>query len=109
MWPPSALAKALGNLSGHPGVAFEHELGAGLSLGAYAAKEGFKMVTKAFLYRLARSEKLQFARGEQPKTVEDIVKVLILHFVPAASEPVESSASCRSNVCWRWARTWTPS
>lgn len=96
VWSPAFLAKAAGSGQVHPGIVLECARSSSVSLGVYAAREGFKMMTKQYLDKLMRAEKLRFPSGRQPKTVEDVATALIKHFMPKASEKfVEDSLAHR--------------
>ncbi|CAK0866286.1 unnamed protein product [Prorocentrum cordatum] len=81
----AGVANLIGDCSAEAGVVFMQN-GRGSKLQVHAAREGFKLLTKSFLDKLIRHEKLRFSQGAQPKTVDDCVKALIRHWVPDATD-----------------------
>ena len=51
-----------------------------------AAREGFRMMTKPFLDKLVALEKLVFKKNQEPKTVADTVRALVILFLTAVSK-----------------------
>ncbi len=72
----SNIGSAIGFVKDGPG---------GSLLEAFAAREGFKQLTKPFLDKLLDLQQIVFKKGERPSTVKDIVKYLVRHFIPSAS------------------------
>ena len=72
----SNIGSAIGFVKDGPG---------GALLEAFAAREGFKQLTKPFLDKLLDLQQIVFKKGERPSTVKDIVKYLVRHFIPSAS------------------------
>ena len=67
------------------------------SLGACAAKTGFKFMSKFFLDKLLQHCGVTFGRGKSPKTVPELVRHLILHFVPdATADFIDAALAHRS-------------
>ena len=67
----------------------------GSTLAQYAARDGFRLMTKPVLEKLVAHEGLRFPKGQQPKTVDAIVKALIFHFLPQATPAIVEAALAR--------------
>lgn len=88
---PCNLAKRCSTTSVDHGIVFEGT-GGGTALAVHAAREGFKYMTKPFLDRMVRFAQIRFEAGQRPNTVEDVMRALILHYIPKATDSMIEAA-----------------
>ena len=58
----------------------------GGTLVSQSARAAFPMMTKFYLDKLVAVEGLHFAKGSRPRSVDDLLRVLIKHYVPGIEE-----------------------